>query len=157
MRSAVSMLSLMRIGMPCSGPRGPLLLRSASSASAIASASGLSSMMLRSAGPRRSSASIRARYFSDERTRRVLARRHALLQVGDRRLFELERRGGLSLTDVRVASGGTFTGGDGEGAAQNAASKKVPPIQFPPFAADAPLGELGSEALDPVTRHLGSR
>src|SRR5262249_18506568 len=30
-RSAVAMLSLMRIGMPCSGPRGPRVLRSASS------------------------------------------------------------------------------------------------------------------------------
>src|SRR5579863_2851044 len=36
MRSAVSMLSLTRTGMPCSGPRGPLALRSASSESAIA-------------------------------------------------------------------------------------------------------------------------
>jgi hypothetical protein len=30
------MLSFSRIGMPCSGPRGPLALRSASSARAIA-------------------------------------------------------------------------------------------------------------------------
>ena len=43
-RSAVSMLSLSRIGMPCSGPRRRPALRSASSASAIASASGLISM-----------------------------------------------------------------------------------------------------------------
>ena len=35
MRSAVAMLSLIRIGMPCSGPRGPGALRSASSSSAI--------------------------------------------------------------------------------------------------------------------------
>ena len=32
MRSCVSMLSLMRIGMPWSGPRGPFDLRSRSSA-----------------------------------------------------------------------------------------------------------------------------
>src|ERR1700720_1326158 len=41
MRSAVSMLSLIRTGMPCSGPRGPFSFRSRSSASAIANASGL--------------------------------------------------------------------------------------------------------------------
>src|SRR5262249_53879552 len=35
MRSDVAMLSLINTGMPCSGPRGPLLLRSASSPSAI--------------------------------------------------------------------------------------------------------------------------
>src|SRR5687768_9623071 len=39
-RSAVSMLSLMTTGMPCSGPRGPLAFRSASREDAIASASG---------------------------------------------------------------------------------------------------------------------
>ena len=46
MASAVAMLSLIRIGMPCSGPRGPRLLRSASRRSAMASASGFSSMTL---------------------------------------------------------------------------------------------------------------
>src|SRR5262249_18256487 len=50
-RSAVSMLSLTRTGMPCSGPRGPLDLRSASSASAILSTSGFNSMMECRAGP----------------------------------------------------------------------------------------------------------
>ena len=63
MRSAVAILSFSRIGMPCSGPRGPLLLRSASSRSAIVNASGFVSITLRSAGPCRSIASIRARYF----------------------------------------------------------------------------------------------
>src|SRR5271163_4855164 len=42
-RSPVSMLSLRRTGMPCSGPRGPFDLRSRSSASAICRASGLTS------------------------------------------------------------------------------------------------------------------
>ena len=54
MRSRVAMLSLIRIGMPCSGPRGPLAFNSASSACAIASASGFSSITLASAGPLRS-------------------------------------------------------------------------------------------------------
>ena len=62
--SAVAMLSLMRTGMPCSGPRVRPALRSASRRSAIASASGFSSMMLCSAGPLRSIASMRAEYFS---------------------------------------------------------------------------------------------
>src|SRR5437899_3745758 len=48
-RSAVAMLSLIRIGTPCRGPRAPLLARSASSRSAIARASGLISMTLCSA------------------------------------------------------------------------------------------------------------
>src|SRR5579871_1920170 len=43
-RSAVSMLSLIRMGMPWSGPRGPLALRSSSRVAAIESASGFSSM-----------------------------------------------------------------------------------------------------------------
>src|SRR6185503_9811537 len=48
--SAVSMLSLMRTGMPCSGPRSLPALRSASRASASAPASGLTSMTERSSG-----------------------------------------------------------------------------------------------------------
>src|SRR5215469_3213559 len=64
MRSAVSMLSLIRTGMPCSGPRCPFALRSRSRASAIASASGLSSMMAFTEGPRLSMSSMRAVYFS---------------------------------------------------------------------------------------------
>ena len=50
--------------MPCSGPRGPFSLRSLSSASAIASASGLVSITLLMLGPFLSTASIRARYSS---------------------------------------------------------------------------------------------
>ena len=60
MRSAVSMLSLIRTGTPCSGPRAPLALRSWSSACAMARASGLSSITLLTAGPRRSISPIRA-------------------------------------------------------------------------------------------------
>ncbi len=63
-RSAVSMLSFSRMAIPCSGPRGPFALRSASSESAMAKASGLSSMMALTAGPCLSSASIRSRYIS---------------------------------------------------------------------------------------------
>jgi hypothetical protein len=58
--SAVSTLSLRRIGIPCSGPRTWPRRRSASSASAMASASGVVSMTWRRAGPLRSSASMRA-------------------------------------------------------------------------------------------------
>src|ERR1700722_16523722 len=58
------MLSLISTGIPCRGPRGPLALRSLSSASAIASASGFVSITLRISGPCASIASMRARYFS---------------------------------------------------------------------------------------------
>src|SRR5271163_1531603 len=51
MRSPVSILSLISTGTPCKGPRGPFDLRSWSSASAICSASGLSSMIALSVGP----------------------------------------------------------------------------------------------------------
>jgi len=64
MRSAVSMLSLIRTGIPWSGPRGPLSRLSLSSASAMERASGFSSMTALMAGPRLSILSIRARYFS---------------------------------------------------------------------------------------------
>src|SRR2546430_16351775 len=64
MRSAVSKLSLMSTGTPCSGPRGPLALRSRSRAAAMASASGLISITVFSAGPFLSSRSIRFRYHS---------------------------------------------------------------------------------------------
>ena len=47
--------------MPCSGPRAPFARRSASSASAMASASGFVSSTLRSVGPLRSMRSIRSR------------------------------------------------------------------------------------------------
>src|SRR6266851_4106814 len=62
--SAVSMLSLINTGMPCNGPRGPLALRSRSSESAIATASGLSSRTLLMAGPCLSISSMRAVYLS---------------------------------------------------------------------------------------------
>ena len=91
-RSAVSMLSLSSTGMPCSGPRGPFAFRSASSASAIASASGLVSMTERSCGPARSSALDALEVGLGDQPRAALARRHLLLQLGDRRL--LEREGG---------------------------------------------------------------
>ena len=52
--SAVSMLSLTITGMPCSGERGPFVLRSASSARAISSAFGLTARIERSDGPLRS-------------------------------------------------------------------------------------------------------
>src|SRR5580692_4936115 len=58
------MLSLINTGIPCSGPRGPLALRSLSRASAIASASGFVSITLRISGPCASMASMRVRYFS---------------------------------------------------------------------------------------------
>ncbi len=69
MWSAVSMLSLISTGMPCSGPRGPLALRSASRLSAIDNASGFISMIAFTAGPRLSLrgvsiSSMRAEYSS---------------------------------------------------------------------------------------------
>src|SRR5512136_1728514 len=51
MRSCVSMLSLIRIGIPCSGPRSFLALRSASRLDAMSSASGLISITALTAGP----------------------------------------------------------------------------------------------------------
>jgi hypothetical protein len=53
-RSAVSMLSFSTIGMPCSGERGPLLLRSSSIARAVSIAFGLIVRTARNAGPLRS-------------------------------------------------------------------------------------------------------
>ena len=93
MRSAVSMLSLMRTGMPCSGPRGPFALRSASSASAIVRASGLISM---TGAQRRTtidrSDRFASRYEIDELPRGITAVAHPLLQLLDRRLVEWKRR-----------------------------------------------------------------
>src|ERR1022692_3831610 len=62
--SAVSMLSLIRTGTPCSGPRGPFALRSSSSCPAMERASGFSSITLLIAGPCLSISSIREVYFS---------------------------------------------------------------------------------------------
>src|SRR5580692_7874817 len=64
MRSAVSILSLIRTGIPCKGPRTCRSFRSWSRASAMARASGLTSMTPLSVGPCLSISSIRARYFS---------------------------------------------------------------------------------------------
>src|SRR6266566_6864338 len=64
MPSAVSMLSLISTGIPCIGPRGPLDLRSRSSASAMERASGLSSSTLLILGPCLSMTSMRWEYFS---------------------------------------------------------------------------------------------
>ncbi len=63
-RSAVPTLSLTSTGTPCSGPRGPFDRRSASSASAMESASGFSSTIARRFAPFWSLASMRARYCS---------------------------------------------------------------------------------------------
>ena len=62
MRSAVAMLSLIRMGMPCNGPLGPLPLRSRSRSSAMEAASGFISMMAFTV--RLSMSSMRAVYFS---------------------------------------------------------------------------------------------
>ena len=88
--------------MPWSGPRGPFALRSASSASAIARASGFVSMTLRSSGPCRSRAAMRAEVRLGQAPRRQLARGHPLLEVRDRRLVELERRDGDGLGRRRL-------------------------------------------------------
>ena len=65
--SPVSILSLIRIGTPWSGPRAPFDFRSASSASAIVNASGLTSITDLSVGPERSIFSMRSRYSSTSR------------------------------------------------------------------------------------------
>src|SRR3984893_8351485 len=57
------MLSLIRIGMPWSGPRTPFALRSLLRSEAIDSASGLSSITDLIAGPCLSTSSMRSRYF----------------------------------------------------------------------------------------------
>src|SRR5262249_3764716 len=63
-RSAVSMLSLIGTGTPCSGPRILPALRSRSRLAAIDQASGFSSITLFTPGPDLSTASIRETYFS---------------------------------------------------------------------------------------------
>ena len=59
--SAVSMFSLMTMGMPYSGPRTSPRRRSPSSERAMSRACGFTSMIELSSGPRRSSASMRCR------------------------------------------------------------------------------------------------
>jgi hypothetical protein len=61
--SAVSKLSLSRTGTPCSGPRAPLVRRSASSACASMTAFGFSRITALIAGPCLSYAAMRARYM----------------------------------------------------------------------------------------------
>jgi hypothetical protein len=63
-RSAVPMLAFSKTGIPCIGPRTFPCLRSASRASAVASASGLVSITEPRVGPWRFVASILARYNS---------------------------------------------------------------------------------------------
>ena len=63
-RSAVPMLSLIRIGTPCRGPRARPAVRSASRLWAIWRASGFVSSTDRSSGPWSSIAAIRSRYIS---------------------------------------------------------------------------------------------
>ena len=53
--------TLRRIGIPCKGPRFPLILRSWSRAEAWESAEGLSSRTARREGPRRLTSFIRAK------------------------------------------------------------------------------------------------
>ena len=65
--------------MPCSGPRGPFSWRSLSSASAMASASGLISMTELIAGPRLSISLMRVEIFSRDGARGVFARLHPSL------------------------------------------------------------------------------
>ena len=91
-RSAVSMLSLIRMGMPCSGPRGPLALRSASSASAIAPASGLTLDDRAQRRPRAIDRSDPRQIQIDQPPRCVAAALHPLLKLLDGDLVELERR-----------------------------------------------------------------
>ena len=78
--------------MPCSGPRrrrGSCARRRADRRSS--SASGLISRTLRSSGPLPVDRLDPRQVLLDERSRRVLARLHPPLQVGDGRLFEIER------------------------------------------------------------------
>src|ERR1700682_2612241 len=91
MRSPVSMLSLTRIGMPCSGPRTRPSRRSLSSRSAISTQSGLISMTERRFGPTLSMAAIRSRCIS--------ARRRTLSSP-------LSRRRDRSASELSASSGG---------------------------------------------------
>ena len=109
-RSCVSMLSLSATGMPCSGPRTFPAARSASSSSAIASASGFVSMIERSSGPCPSSASMRSRYSSRDRAGRALARRHARLELVDRHLVQFEGRHRRCGARVASRAGGGIVG-----------------------------------------------
>ena len=89
--------------MPWSAPRGPRLLRSASRRSAIASASGFSSITLWSAGTTAIDRVDARDVLLGQRTRRVPAGLHPLLEVGDRRFLEreLDRRRRLRAANGR--------------------------------------------------------
>ena len=138
MRSAVAMLSLISTGMPCSGPRGPLALRSASSASAIATASGLTSMTERSVGPAVDRLDAREVRLG-QRAGGVRAGAHRRLELGDRRLLELERRGpgGRRLGGVAYRGRHGPPRGDGQ-AARHPGVQQLPPAH-PAAAASALL------------------
>ena len=92
-RSAVSMLSFSRMGMPWSAPRGPFSRRSRSSASAIVQRvrTGLDDAPERRAAP---VDGLDPRQVAlGNLTRRVAAGGHPRLQLIDRGLFQLERDG----------------------------------------------------------------
>ena len=91
MRSPVAMLSLSSTGMPCSGPRGCRRARSASSAAAIASASGFSSITLCSVGPAVDRGDAREA-VAHQALRRDPAVGHRLRQRRGARLLRGERR-----------------------------------------------------------------
>ena len=91
-RSAVSMLSLIRTGMPCSGPRGPLRLALGVERVGDRPRLGID---LDDRAQRRTGAIDLLDPLEvelDELPRRVPARLHPLLQLLDRHLVELERR-----------------------------------------------------------------
>ena len=104
-RSAVSMLSFSAIGMPCSGPRTLPALRSASSWSAIASASGLSLDERAQLRARAVQGLDAGQVALGDRAGGEPSRSHRLLEVVDGRLVKFERL---------VAGGGA--GGRGGGA-----------------------------------------
>ena len=159
MRSAVAMLSLSRTGMPCSGPRTRPLLRSASRRSAIASASGLISMTLCSAGPGAIDRVDAGEVLLDQRARRLLPGLHPLLQVGDRRLFEVERaraaaarrrREPTGRADERAAATST-AGTRGHACADNTACRSPRSIVAHPGAEPRP----GPDMTYVAARSLG--
>ena len=88
--SALPMFALSSTGIPCSGPRTLPALRSASSASAIVSASGFVSITARSSGPRRLSRLDPREIELGDAAGRVAARLHRALQLVDGDLVELE-------------------------------------------------------------------
>jgi hypothetical protein len=120
-RSAVSMLSLTTIGIPCSGPRGPRARRSRSSASATSQPIGvaLDDRVDRRTGSVDRVGAREIRFNQPDRRPRPRTERG--LQVGDARLRELERRSrsGMGLrwlrrelrSGIRVRDRGARAGG----------------------------------------------